>query len=167
MTLGNTQCKEQLNPQRPLLTKLLYFAFAWIKKTKYVYFLLQKKRFQDTFMRGRKRFPFRNSDVNATKPRASLTSTPSASIAVPLEHGGNLTAVFSLLEHCMHEFLIWKVFVHKGLCMMDYHSFVPKDSYIVKCVPENITMYEKRNLQIWLNEGFWYWEIIRRYLCES
>lgn len=99
--LGEHLMQRAVEPQRPQLPRLLHFAFAWIKKTKYVCFLLQKERFQDTFMPGRKCFPFRNSEANASKPQASLTSTWLAGIAVPLGHGGKSPALFSLLEHCM------------------------------------------------------------------
>lgn len=93
------------SPEIPAMQTALFY-ICMNKKTKYMYFLLQKERFQDTFMQGSKCFPFRNSEANATKPQASLTSTRLASIAVPLGHGGKSPALFSLLAHCMHEFLL-------------------------------------------------------------
>lgn len=115
--LGDPNAKSSWTPETPA-TQTALFCICMNKKAKYVYFLLQKERFQDTFMQGRKCFPFRNSEANATKPQASLTSTRLAGIAVPLGHGGKSPALFSLLERCMHEFLLWKVIVHGGLCMM-------------------------------------------------
>lgn len=95
-------------------------------------------------MQGKKCLLFRNPEVRCRQaPGFILTSTLLASIAGPLEYGGNSAIVFGLLEHCVHEF-----FFEKHLCTMDcvIIQIVSKDSYILKGVPENITMYEKRGL---------------------
>lgn len=105
--LGDTQCKEQLNPQRPQLTQTALFCICMNEKLTMCISYYRKKGFKILLCKAENAFfPFRNSEVYANKPQASLTSTRLASIAVPLEHGGNSTAIFSSLEHCMHEFLL-------------------------------------------------------------